>query len=867
MVLALPLHDSTGRLSGVIAVPVDLAHFGPIVAEIALLPGETLTLVNGTDRLLARQPDPAQWMGTDIRNTGIGQSVLAGGERITQVRDIDGTERVFGFTTVAGTDWYVYSGLPLTRILAIWQSGAVVVIGLFTFGLALAVGFALLADRWIARPVRILAVSADAVAAGDLTARVEAGGFAEAAVLAERFNEMVERRRSAEEGLRASERNLAEAQRIAHIGSWEWDLATGLAQRSEELHRIFGVEPGAIPETNEAFLAFVHPDDRARVQASERAAISGSGQHGLDYRIAWPDGTVRIVHEEGELIRDPSGTPARLVGTVQDITERVAAEEERTRLVSAVEQAADPIWITDPDGTIRYVNSALERLFGYRADELLGRNARILRSDQYDGAFFADLWATIGSGRKWAGSLWNRHKDGTLVEVESVVSPIHDAEGRLTGYIQADRDVTRERELEGALARRARERQTIEAALERIDSGSAPEEIAAVACTQFIGLPNVDSAFVIALDQGHGRVLAVEGRLAAAFAAGRLIPGPRARYLLERASGGPWTEEWQARPEDGMYGEQVAATGLHTIAYAPLRGLRGVIGLIGFGTHDRAPDEMIEQLPALTSLASILGTLLTPGLETRQRDDAARASIKAILDAGAFTPFFQPIVEFHTGAVVGYEALSRFTDGTGPDIVFASAARAGLGVELEVATLEAALGAAAVLPPEAYLSLNASPALIGSGRLGPLLAGLRRRITLEVTEHAVVEDYAALRGQLSPFGPNVRLAVDDAGAGYASLRHILELAPDFVKLDVGLVRGIDTDPARQALIAGMGYFAVKRKVHLIAEGIETAEELAALRVLAVPYGQGYLLGRPQDGRGPGPWPTQISLSTSDGAQG
>jgi EAL domain-containing protein (putative c-di-GMP-specific phosphodiesterase class I) len=105
----------------------------------------------------------------------------------------------------------------------------------------------------------------------------------------------------------------------------------------------------------------------------------------------------------------------------------------------------------------------------------------------------------------------------------------------------------------------------------------------------------------------------------------------------------------------------------------------------------------------------------------------------------------------------------------------------------------------------------------------------------------VIDDYAALRHELAALGPKVRLAVDDAGAGYASLRHILELAPDFVKLDIGLIRGIDADPARQALIAGMGYFAVKRKLRLIAEGIETAAELKALRGLAVGYGQGYVL--------------------------
>ena len=129
----------------------------------------------------------------------------------------------------------------------------------------------------------------------------------------------------------------------------------------------------------------------------------------------------------------------------------------------------------------------------------------------------------------------------------------------------------------------------------------------------------------------------------------------------------------------------------------------------------------------------------------------------------------------------------------------------------------------------------------------------------------MIDDYAALRLELVGLGPNVRLAVDDAGAGYASLRHILELAPSFVKLDIGLIRGIDADPARQALIAGMGYFAVKRNLRLIAEGIETAAELKALRQLGINYGQGFLLGRPQDGRGSEPWPTRIALPASKSA--
>jgi EAL domain-containing protein (putative c-di-GMP-specific phosphodiesterase class I) len=254
--------------------------------------------------------------------------------------------------------------------------------------------------------------------------------------------------------------------------------------------------------------------------------------------------------------------------------------------------------------------------------------------------------------------------------------------------------------------------------------------------------------------------------------------------------------------------------------------------------------------------------LLVPKLQDRRRESAQRAQIQGVLDASAFTPFFQPIVDLHTGAVVGYEALSRFTDGVPPDIRFAAAARAGSGIELELATLRAAItAAAAVLSPTAYLSLNASPELITSGALRALFASLARPLVLEITEHVAIVDYVALRAELTALGPTVRVAVDDAGAGYASFHHILELAPDLVKLDLGLIRGIDGDPARQALLAGMAYFAVKRKIRLVAEGIETREELEILRSLAIHYGQGYLLGRPQDSRGPGPWPTMITLET------
>lgn len=733
VVLAQPVLDTAGRVVGVVGVPVDLIDFASAVIDVPAAADETVVLIDGSGTILTQVPGATRWAGQNDPRTGVVNSVLGGTEGTAREVGPDGTGRLVGYTTVPGTTWHVYAGIPTAVAFAQLSQDLSVGAALVLLAVALAIVLALVASRLIARPVRELAVATGRVATGDLTTRVHAGGFAETAALADSFNRMLDLRGAAEEGL--------------------------------------------------------------------------------------------------------------------------------ARLGAAVAQATDAIVITDPDGSISYVNAAFERLSGYGSAEILGQNPRILRGGDQDPEFFRTMWTTLAAGRTWSGTLTNRRRDGSLFEVESVITPVRDVNGRLLNYVQIDRDVTRERQLESDLARDAREREAIEAALERIDPEGTPEAIAAASCAEIVRLPEIDSAWAVSLGADHGRVLAATGLIGTVLPAGHPVPGPRARLLLERSSAGPWTETWGPLPEDGAYGDAIAATGLHTVVHVPLRGAHGIVGVISFGAHDAGQaGRIVERLPTLATFGSIIGRFVAPGIETRHREADARAVIEGILDAQAFAPFFQPIVVLRDGAIVGYEALTRFAEGSLPDVLFAMADRAGLGEELETATLRAALKAASVLPPDAYLSVNASPELIHSGALQPLLADLDRSVVVEITEHAVVGDYLGLRRDLEALGPTVRLAVDDAGAGYASLRHVLELSPDIVKLDIGLVRGIDADPARQALIAGMGYFAVKRKVRLVAEGIETEAELKMLRSLGIWYGQGFLLGRPQDGRGPGPWPTRIALA-------
>jgi EAL domain-containing protein (putative c-di-GMP-specific phosphodiesterase class I) len=301
-----------------------------------------------------------------------------------------------------------------------------------------------------------------------------------------------------------------------------------------------------------------------------------------------------------------------------------------------------------------------------------------------------------------------------------------------------------------------------------------------------------------------------------------------------------------ARREYGHYGRELRAAGLRAAGYAPLRHAGRPVGLLAVGTLDPRGIHILERhLTAMSHFGALASGLLGPGLAAQQRDADLRAEIERLMARRAFAPVFQPIVRLASGEPIAYEALTRFEDGSPPERRFADADAIGLGIELELATLRAVVESAAMLPADLFLSVNVSPRLVsGQGGLDDLLALATRPMVLEITEREPIEDYAAFREAVAGRDLAVGWAVDDAGAGYASLRHIIELRPDYVKLDRGLVSGINGDPIRQALVAGMLHFAASIGVEIIAEGIETEAERLTIQGLGVQLGQGYLFGRP-----------------------
>lgn len=236
-------------------------------------------------------------------------------------------------------------------------------------------------------------------------------------------------------------------------------------------------------------------------------------------------------------------------------------------------------------------------------------------------------------------------------------------------------------------------------------------------------------------------------------------------------------------------------------------------------------------------------------------EQARRAPIERAIDRGEVLVVFQPVVRLVDGTTVGYEALARLGEnGDPPAPWFRLARELGLGTELEL-TCVAAIAELGLPPGDALLFVNVSPATLLHPRMQELCAPLADRLVVELTEHIEVVDYTALRPSIERWSSRgVRLAVDDTGAGYASLRHVLELAPHFLKLDRTVVGGVDQHAARRALVAALVTFADEVHTTVIAEGVERWSEAQALRDVGVHLAQGFAFGRPAVRWLPGEWP-------------
>lgn len=274
-----------------------------------------------------------------------------------------------------------------------------------------------------------------------------------------------------------------------------------------------------------------------------------------------------------------------------------------------------------------------------------------------------------------------------------------------------------------------------------------------------------------------------------------------------------------------------------------------VFGTFCCFSHTPRPDLGPRDLDLMHTFARLISNHIVGDVEESRERVATLDLIREAVGDGDPHILFQPIYRLSDLKITSVEALSRFMSEPkrAPDLWFAEAEAAGMGPALELLAVRKAIAAAAALPADISVSVNISPRTLVTGEAGQSLTGIDpRRLVVEITEHTPIPDYEPLLAALKPLRElGIRIAIDDAGAGYSSLRHVLKLKPDIIKLDVSLTRDLDRDPMRHAMAAALAEFGAHTGTTIVAEGIETIEELRALRGLRIDRGQGFHLGHPQ----------------------
>jgi diguanylate cyclase (GGDEF)-like protein/PAS domain S-box-containing protein len=691
----------------------------------------------------------------------------------------------------------------------------------------------------------------------------EAGNVVGQSVIAQDITEPLRAQRALEE----SERRLAEAQRIAHLGSFEIDLLSGQSTWSEEHYRILGLDP-ALEPSSALFASMVHPDDRAPLHEAWARATENGIPFDFVLRIVRADAEERWCHARAIAEVAADGTVVKMTGTLLDDSERVLAEGVRqaaeTRFEIGFEQAAIGAAIADLDGIPIRANPALCSLFGRPEHLLVGR-----QWGEYTHPGEVPLWKATQSRVAAGHDTFEDERryvrpDGTVVWASCHVTLVRD-ESRQPQYFFAQlQDITARKQMEEDLAHQALH-----------DS--------------LTGLPN-RVLLTDRLVQGLARSRRRGSRLGVMFldldhfkvindSLGHTAGDDLLRLTAERITATIRPGDTVARfggDEFIIVCDDVTALQTEVIAQRVLDALRQpcLIGNeqmnptaslgIAVADGDATAESLLRDSDAAMYRAKERGRgrveLFDEVLRSKgERRLATASELRWALERAEFTVHYQPIVDLSTGGMVSAEALLRWEHPdrgmVGPDEFIPLAEETGLIVPIGAWVLERAAQQLAYwqrCEPTISVAVNLSVRQMLAPDIAALVEDVLKRtgvrpagLCLELTESVFMEDVEYFGRTLASLkNMGVRLALDDFGTGYSALSYLKRFPFDAVKVDRAFVDGLGTDPHDSALVAAIVAMADALDLEVTAEGVETAEQLAHLKKLHCRRAQGYYLDRP-----------------------
>jgi PAS domain S-box-containing protein len=603
---------------------------------------------------------------------------------------------------------------------------------------------------------------------------------------------------------------LADAQRVAGIGSFDFDLATGAMWWSDQMYEIYGLDPARFDPTLETVMAFIHPEDRPHVSAAHARMLDGVGQEeALDVRIVRQDGEIREQHSRYRPVRDEAGTIVRVIGTAQDVTEhriaerRLAAREAQLRTL--VEQVPAIVYTAGlgPNAPWDYVSPQIETLLGYTAEEWAGRRElwwEALHPDDRAAAL-EDEQVSARPGGRLRSEYRLRRRDGSWVWVRDEATVIENEHGelRFQGVLL---DITERKRAEAEAREKHAELQAI------IDNSPL---------------------IIWAKDREH-------------------------RYLFANV------EHAAMEPQDGSPGTFVAGDREVLESGLPLQ----VEERVAINGRDRT--YLVQKFPLRDDDGAVYGVcgIAVDMTERQDREDALRSRvewsfrIRSAIERDRLVLHSQPIVDLSSGGVAQEELLVRMLGDHDELIMPGEFLPPAERFELAPAIDRWVIARAAEIARERRVEVNLSAQSIGDpGLPGFVEARLAEvgadpsNLVFEITETAAAEDLdqaGRLAERLSELGCG--FALDDFGTGYGSFTYLKHLPVRYIKIDLEFVRTLRADSPDRQVVSAIVDVARNFGIQTIAEGVESEDTAALLRTLGVDYAQGYHFGRPGPLGGP-----------------
>lgn len=688
------------------------------------------------------------------------------------------------------------------------------------------------------------------------------------------FSDITEKKR-AEDALKDGALRLRTAQQIARMGSWDWDIPNNAIYWSEEVCRVFGLKDGAFGATYESFINSVHPADRDLVKKAFFDAMYRGKDYSVEHRMALSDGGVRTVRSEGVVSFNEKGAPARMLGVIQDITERKKTEFELKKLSMAIEHSVNIVFITDKNGIIEYVNPLFEEVTGYSREEALGQTPRILSSGDLPDTQYKDLWNTILSGKTWRRVLKNRKKDGGFYWCNSVISPIRNDSGEITHFLAVQEDITQKMlsdeklkymahydELTG-LINRSRFMELMNKYIAYSTTNGATGALLLMDMDQFkllndtLGHSSGDDYLrrVGKLLQSTTDTVYKEHVVGGRSFIGRLSGDEFAVFLpsLDKEGGLDVAERLRKAVEQSRFSEDQTSM---TIS----------VGIAIYPDHGADTGTLFTRADAAVYRAKELGRnrchVYLPedhDLEKMHSRLTWKEKILKALKEDRFDPWFQPILDLSDNEVHHYEVLARMRDEDGtvllPGAFIGIAETFGIIGSIDRMIIEKAMRLQAELKGQGK-AISFAMNLSGKDLIDDdLLSFIQDRVAstgadphcliFEITETAAINDIERAKRfvrSLKSIGCNFSL--DDFGVGFTSFTYLKELQVDFIKIDGSFVRKLHESPEDRLFVKAINEVAKGMNIKTTAEFVEDEAVLGILKDYGIDYAQGYLIGKP-----------------------